>query len=337
MVSLQENRVLLLIILIALSIQLNGNAQTQPIHKIAFGSCNKHDLPQPLWKPILKDQPQVFMWLGDNVYGDTHDMNLLQSKYEAQRAIPAYQELVRKSEIIGTWDDHDFGINDGGKYYAQKKESMQLMLDFLDEPKESPRRKQQGVYASYEYGEKGKRVKVILLDTRYNRDTLVTIERVYQPNLEGSLLGEEQWKWLEEELKGSTAQVHLIASGIQFIPTEHPYEKWENFPKEREKLLKLIAESRVKNPILISGDRHIAEISKWQDDDFPNGIFEITSSGMTHVWKSYREEYNPYRVGNLIASLHYGLASFDWEAQSILLQIKGEQGQVYLEQVVKME
>ena len=64
----------------------------------------------------------------------------------------------------------------------------------------------------------------------------------------------------------------------------------ENFPKERERLFKLIESSKAKNPVLISGDRHIAEISRLKDSRFPNGLYEITSSGMTHVWKTYKEE-----------------------------------------------
>ncbi|MFN3801754.1 alkaline phosphatase D family protein [Belliella pelovolcani] len=324
------------ILLLVFSLSFQGSGFSQEIKSIAFGSCNKHDLPQPMWKPILADQPDVFVWLGDNVYGDTHDMKLLESKYKAQNAITKYQELKSKTKIIGVWDDHDYGINDGGKFYTQKEPSMQLMLDFLDEPKDSPRRKQRGVYAAYEYGSGEESVKVFLLDARYNRDTLYREEGVYLPNNDGSILGEEQWLWLEKELKTSTAKVNIIASGIQFIPTEHPYEKWENFPQEREKLFDLIHQTGVKNPVLISGDRHIAEISKLQDSRFKNGLYEITSSGMTHVWRSFREEYNPYRVGGLIASLHYGLAYFDWANQKAIFQIKGEKGQVYLEQTIEL-
>lgn len=274
------------VFLLLIGLSFNQKVEAQQISKIAFGSCNKHNLPQPLWNPINEDKPEVFIWLGDNVYGDTHDMELLESKYMAQKAIPGYQQLKKNTQVIGVWDDHDYGINDGGKFYTQREMSMQLMLDFLDEPKNSPRRKQQGVYASYEYGTGEESVKIFLLDARYNRDTLYRQEGIYLPNTEGSILGKEQWDWLESELKNSNAKVNIISSGIQFIPTEHPFEKWENFPKEREKLFNLIHISGAKNPVLISGDRHIAEISKLKDQRFPNGLYEITSSGMTHVWKT---------------------------------------------------
>ncbi|KEO71699.1 alkaline phosphatase D family protein [Anditalea andensis] len=310
--------------------------QMQQIELIAFGSCNKHDLPQPLWKPILKEKSDVWIWLGDNVYGDTHDMALLRSKYLAQKEHEDYKKLRTSSKIIGVWDDHDYGINDGGIHYTQKDSSQQLMLDFLDEAKDSPRRKQKGVYASYTYGVGDNKVKVILLDTRYHRDTILMENKNYVPNLEGSLLGEEQWAWLQKELKKNDASVTLIAGGIQFIPTEHPYEKWDNFPNERKRLLDLISTSKVKNPVLISGDRHIAEISLLKNEQFPNGLYEITSSGLTHTWREYREEYNPYRVGKMIASLHYGTVAFDWSENRMVFQIKGEQGQTFLEQQISI-
>lgn len=312
----------------------NHSSKKAFVQSIAFGSCNKHDLSQQLWNPINTDKPDVWIWLGDIVYGDTHDMDLLQEKYKLQNEVPEYQKLKANSTVIGIWDDHDYGINDGGKYYSKKEASQQLLLDFLDEPKESPRRNQEGAYSSHSFGTGDNSVKIILLDARYHRDTLKKENGKYIPNMEGTVLGEAQWQWLENELKTSNARITIIASGIQVIPTEHPFEKWENFPQERERLLNLIASSKAKNPILLSGDRHIAEISLLKDFRFPYGLYEITSSGMTHTWSNYREEYNPYRVGNLIASLHYGNLNFDWENEKMTFYIKGENGQVYLEQVI---
>lgn len=326
-------------LIIVLLISYSSIAQKQKVQKntvdlISFGSCNKHDLPQPLWTPIIKEKPDVWIWLGDNVYGDTHDMKLLRSKYDHQKENKDYRLLRMNTKIIGVWDDHDYGINDGGIHYAKKDSSQQILLDFLDEAEDSPRRKQKGVYAAHTFGLGDNKVKVILLDTRFHRDTILRENKMYVPNMEGSILGEEQWAWLKNELAENDAMVTLIAGGIQFIPTEHPYEKWENFPNERQRLLDLISQSKVNNPVLISGDRHIAEISLLKNSQFPNGLYEITSSGLTHTWKEYREEYNPYRIGKMIASLHYGTVAFDWDENIMSFKIKGDMGQTYLEQEI---
>lgn len=298
---------------------------------IAFGSCNRHDLPQPLWTPILEENPDLWIWLGDNVYGDTHDMNLLESKYEAQYNQEDYAKIRQNMEVIGIWDDHDYGINDGGVNYAQKEQSQQLMLDFLDEPETSDRRNRKGAYAAYTFGEGDQKVIIYLLDARYHRDTLMKAEGSYIPNLEGTVLGEEQWSWLEAEFKNSDAAINIIASGIQFIAEEHAFEKWANFPKERERLMNLIADSGINSPVFLSGDRHIAEIAK---TTLPNGkdIYEVTSSGLTHTWKEWRPEENKYRVvGDHVAELHYGLLQIDWIDKQMNFSIRGENRQEYLE------
>jgi len=297
---------------------------------IAFGSCNRHDLPQPLWKPILEENPDLWIWLGDNVYGDTHDMDLLKSKYQSQYNQEDYIQIRSNMEVIGIWDDHDYGINDGGVYYAQKDESQQLMLDFLDVPENDERRTRKGSYASYTFGEGDQKVNIYLLDARYHRDTLYKESGQYIPNLEGTILGQEQWEWLEAEFKKSDAAINIIASGIQFIAEEHAFEKWANFPKERERLMNLIADTAIKSPVFLSGDRHIAEIAKTV---LPNGsdIYEITSSGLTHTWKEWRPEENKYRVfGDHVAELHYGLMEVDWANNRMNFSIKGENRQDFL-------
>lgn len=307
------------------------------IQVIAFGSCNRQDLPQPLWDQIVSENPDLWIWMGDNIYGDSPVMDTLSAKYARQNANPGYQKLKASTPIIGIWDDHDYGINDGGKNYAQKKASRDLMFDFLGVPDSSPERAREGAYSSHIFGSGENLVKVILLDARYFRDTLIRADRVYLPNETGVILGETQWTWLENELRSSSAKVNLIISGIQMLPTEHPHEKWANFPKEREKLLNVIAISGAKTPILLSGDRHIAEIMKLEDERFPNGLYEITSSGLTHTWKTIQEEPNRFRINELIAKLNYGVAKFDWKNSRVTFQIKGENGVLYAGQSIEIQ
>lgn len=299
------------------------------VSRIAFGSCNKHDLPQPLWQPILSNKPDLWIWLGDIVYADTSDMSVMQQKYQAEKANPDYQQLLKTTAAIGIWDDHDYGQNNGDKEYSKKAESMQLLLDFLDEPQDSPRRKQAGVYAAYTYGPVGKQVKVILLDGRYHRDT---------PGQNSDILGEEQWAWLEKELKNSKAGINLIVSGIQVIPEEHKYEKWADFPKARQRLFDLIAKTKVPGVIFLSGDRHFAEISKIQTLALPYPLYDITSSGLTHSWEKLEREPNRYRQGDFFKYLHFGLIEIEWDSKPVRLklQIRDRQNLVKLEREIQL-
>lgn len=299
------------------------------VSRIAFGSCNKYDLPQPLWQPIVNTKPDLWIWLGDIVYASNTDISTMQRMYEKQKANPGYRLLLQTATVIGVWDDHDYGKNNGGKEYPYKEESQQQLLNFLDEPLNSPRRKQKGVYAAYTYGQPGKQVKVFLLDTRYHRE---------EPGNERDILGEEQWAWLEKELRNSKAQVNLIASGIQIIPEEHQYEKWANFPKARQRLFDLIAKTKVPGVIFLSGDRHFAEISKIQATPVGYPLYEVTASGLTHSWEKLTQEANRYRLGNFFKFLHFGMLEIDWSSQPVRLklQIRDRAGKVQLQQTIPL-
>ena len=302
--------------------------RSQEIETIVFGSCNKHNKAQPLWKEIVKHKPNVWIWLGDSVYGDTEDMELLKSKYIAQKNHVEYQKLYHSNcDIIGTWDDHDYGVNDGGKEYAKKEESKQLLFDFLDVSPSDQSRQRPGASSSFVYGPKNRQVKVLLLDARSFRDPLKkNLLNHNIPNETGDILGEEQWAWLEAELKNSTAQIHLIGSGIQFLPDEHRFEKWANFPKARKRLLDLLSEYQIPSVILLSGDRHIGEICKYENTESNQVLYEVTSSGLTHSYKGNNSEPNRYRQGNMVNDLNFGLITIDWKVEppNISLQLRSE-------------
>lgn len=304
---------------------------TQVLTTIAFGSCNKATEPQPLWSEIIAQQPDLWIWLGDNIYGDTPDMALMQQKYQQQFQQKGYQELLASTSVIGIWDDHDYGINDGGQHFTQKEPSRDLMLEFLQVDPSRPVWGREGGYQSYTYGPEGRQVKIILLDTRYFRDTLLASPEEgmrYGANPEGDLLGEDQWSWLTEELNSSDAQFNIIGSSIQVIHDEHGFEKWANFPKSHQQLYDLIASSAAEGVVILSGDRHIGEVSRLKLPEMPYPLYDITSSGLTHTYKEANEE-NRHRVSDLIVSLNYGVIQIDWQNHEVTYQIKGENGATY--------
>jgi alkaline phosphatase D len=298
-----------------------------PPFRIAFGSCNDSRLPQTFWGPIRAQHPDVWIWLGDNVYADTEDMAVMRQLYDGVRAEPGYAALRAEVRVIGTWDDHDYGHNNAGREYPRRAEAQQVLLDFLDEPAGSPRRAQQGVYASYDFGVPPHQVRVILLDTRYHRDP---------PGPTGDLLGPVQWAWLEQQLRRSSATVNVIGSSIQVVPDEHRFEKWANFPAARARLLQLIAQSAASNVVIISGDRHFAEISRLVLQPSGATLYDVTSSSLNRPWRG-ASEVNHHRVGELYPRANFGLAEVDWTAMQLLLQVRDETGAVRIEQRVPLQ
>ncbi len=245
-------RLITCIILSALA--MTGCKEQPQVTKIAFGSCGHQDDAQPVLAIAAEQKPDAFIFLGDNIYGDTDNMDTLRAKYNRLGAKPEYQQLAAATNIFATWDDHDFGRNDAGKHYPFKKESKEIFLSFFKEPAESERRKHEGIYHAEYIQQGGKTVQLILLDVRTFRNNLLLYDSSvqlprehyfykpdYQPhtNKDSVLLGEEQWKWLEAELK-KPADLRLICSGSQFSIEYNGYEAWAIFPHEQKRMLDLI-------------------------------------------------------------------------------------------------
>ncbi|MGZ5503205.1 MAG: alkaline phosphatase D family protein [Chthoniobacterales bacterium] len=324
----------LIILVVAVTTFAEEITTGPPIERIAFGSCNREYKSQLIWKPILECKPSLWIWLGDIVYGRADNLPDLARRYRTEKDQPGYQTLRAQCKVIGVWDDNDYGVSNGGKNNANKVESQRLLLDFLDEPPESPRRHQAGVFAAYTFGPPGKQVKVILLDGRYFRE---------RPGANADLLGAEQWQWLEQQLTASNADVHLIGSGIQVIASEHPYDKWADFPKARQRLFDLIAKTKARNVIFLSGDRHLGEISRLNDPRIPYPLYDITSSGMTHHaedrwFYSFSKEPNRLRLGHNFLGLNFGLIEFDWNAtpQTATLEIRDVANAIQIEEKITL-
>ena len=292
-----------------------------------------------MWSEVINEKPNLWMWIGDNVYADTHNMDTLRRDYNTQKNHPDYQQLLKAMPVIGTWDDHDYCVNDGGKFFSKKDQSKEEMMRFLDIPTDAEVRKHQGVYQSYEYGKGKKKVKIILLDTRYFRDTLEKSTekgKRYVVNPTGDILGEAQWTWLEKELKNSKASIHIIASSIQFLSNDHSFEKWGNFPTARKRMFDLLVKIKPANALFVSGDRHIAEFSKLDLPGLNYPLYDFTSSGLTHTWSEVWEEGNKLRVGDLIIKKNYGIILIDWTKTGLVvtLQAKGDDNVLYKEEKI---
>ncbi len=308
-----------------------------PDFTISFGSCNRQDEPQPLWDAILKNDPDVFLWGGDNIYSDTDDPEELKSDYATQMGNEGYKKLLNSVKVLGTWDDHDYGLNDGGEEWHFKEESEQIFLDFFEVPSNSPRRDRKGVYSSEDFITNNGSVKVILLDTRYFRSALKKNpdpDKRYGPS-PGTVLGETQWKWLEKELKESKANFNIILSSIQVLSGEHGFETWGNFPSEVEKLKELLVTSEAKNVIILSGDRHISEFSVAEVEGLDYPLMDFTSSGLTHTYEAFSGEYNPYRLGEVVKKKSFGILKFNFENERVKLEMRRENNELYQDYILK--
>ncbi|MBC8351566.1 MAG: alkaline phosphatase family protein [Planctomycetes bacterium] len=311
--------------------------------RILFGSCIKQEQPMPILQTIVDEQPELFIFLGDNIYADTTDMQVMRAKYAKLKADAGFAKLIKACPILATWDDHDFGVNDGGADYAKKIESQEIFVDFWNDPPDSPRRARDGVYDATVFGPPGKRVQVILLDTRYFRSQLSKGDRKvggpYLPSDDPSrtVLGEAQWKWLEEQLR-VPAELRIIATSIQLLATASGQETWANLPLERARLLQLIESTKANGVVMISGDRHWSELSALEESA-PYPIYELTSSSLNQLHPRGTPTKNEHRASaNTFHRENYGVIAVDWNAvdPTISLEIRDIDKTVRLRKALRL-
>jgi len=295
--------------------------------RIAFGSCADQERPQPILMETLQRDPDLFIYLGDNIYGDTEDMALLAGKYSSLAARPEFDALRRHCPTLAIWDDHDYGANDAGSEYPRREQSRQVFLDFWREPLDSPRRAHEGIYHAERFEADGRLLQVILLDTRSFRDPLLSngesppppFKNQYRPNpdRDAALLGEGQWEWLDARLR-EPADLRIIATSIQFGHSYNGWESWTLIPAERRRMVQLIRDTSANGVVFISGDVHWGEINRQQAAGlYP--LHDVTASGINQDWDTI--EPSSRRVGPAVAEHNVGWIEVDWEQEDPAIRL----------------
>jgi len=309
--------------------------------KIGFGSCLKQDKSMLIFESIKQDSFDLFLMIGDNVYGDseTKDLKELKLAYKKQKENFGMMKLNFPFEAI--WDDHDYGMNDAGKEYLYKESSKELFLNFWNIPLDDIRRYRKGLYFDLTYNIGDRTLQILLLDTRTFRDTLMPSNNIGAPGKERyisnqdsslTILGKNQWNWLRKKII-QPVDFRIIASSIQFLPIGHGWESWNNFPYEREKLIEIIDNANLSHTLVISGDRHRGGLYQLKTD---NGriISEMTSSSLNASFPN-KEEDGPLRIGNTFIKENYGVIFINSIDNSISVSLKDINGKIVKSIILK--
>jgi len=282
-------------------------------YKIGLGSCNNQNYPTPAWDALEDENLNTFFFLGDNVYGDipSGELDYLKQSYDLfGSVIPTW---LKETELLVIWDDHDFGLNDGGASYKYRSQSQKLFNDFWNIPQADERRSREGIYFSTSKLITNKKVLIIGLDTRYFRSDLIKKGDSYQANTAptSTILGREQWNWLKDQLS-QPHDVLILATSIQLLATNHRFEKWANFPHERAKLISML-EKLDSTVLIVSGDRHRGGIYK------RGNLIEITTSSLNRGLPPYPET-DELLLGETHTVHNYGLIEFTNTNMTVVLK-----------------
>ena len=329
--------------------------RSKTLQRIVFASCAQQNEDQSIWNAVAAEDPDLLLYIGDNVYGDvrSNDPSLpeLKAAYMRLALSEPFARARAAAPLLTTWDDHDYGLNDNGAEFALKEQAEALYDYVWAIPEDDPRRARPGVYGAWMLGEEaGKRVQVVMLDTRYFRSELKpTDERgakgkeryLPDPDPAKTMLGEAQWAWLAEELR-KPADLRLLVSSVQVIADGHGWEAWKMLPAERDRLYATIDETGADNVVVLSGDRHSAAFYR-RDDVIDYPLFEATSSSLNLPASRWREqsgetyvEPGPNRLGEMIYDANYGVIEIDWEQGAARFSLRGPDGGEYAAEVVDL-
>ncbi|MEO1207668.1 MAG: alkaline phosphatase D family protein [Pseudomonadota bacterium] len=304
----------------------------QVLTRIGIGSCLSQRHPQPIWNGVLglEKRPDLFLMIGDNVYGDikSPDGRELVEAYRTQGSQPEFAQARAALPMLATWDDHDYGRNDGGGDFGKKAMAGSLFQDFWQI--ETGRPADEGIYYARIIGPEGRRVQLIFLDTRSFRGPLTRKTASfphwgrYEPSSAPTqvMLGDAQWAWFEGELK-KPAEIRVIVSSVQVLAEGHGFERWGNLPAERERLMRVLNATGAKGVIFVSGDRHAGalyaqDLSELASDGDPSTdatdqiIPELTTSSLNRSYGPSKDAPHPTRLSPILHQENFGLIDVNW-------------------------
>ena len=263
-------------------------ASTTAPFSIAFGSCcrrQRHPV-QPVWQAIHQAKPDLFFWLGDNVYADSLFEHVYQEEYRAQRNLAEMQPVNRTIPQLATWDDHDFGLNNQDRSNPVKDMALKVFKQYWANPSyglpDTP-----GVFFKYSYSG----VEFFFIDGRMYRDPNAAPD-----GPEKTQLGAAQYEWLTDGLKASDAVFKVIVSGSGWSKAKgHGGDSWASHLTERNRLFDFIRDEAVNGVILLSGDTHVGELNciPWSENGGYD-LYDLVSSPLaqnpTDSWLERRPE-----------------------------------------------
>ncbi|WP_081236480.1 alkaline phosphatase D family protein [Streptomyces viridosporus] len=321
--------------------------------RVALASCQnwQHGYFTP-YADMLEQDPDVVVFVGDYIYestpsatgvrrhegtGEPYSLAQYRNRYAQYRSDPDLAAMHAHAPFVVTFDDHEVDNDfageipqDPGKqphdaFVARLTAAYQAYYEHMPVRATAvPNGPHIRMYRRLEFG---RLARLNVLDTRqYRSDQATSQEGAQDPSL--TMLGAAQRRWLVDGLRRSPARWNLIASQIMMAETDLQvgpgklwfYDAWDGYQAERNALLKEFA--RVRNPVVLTGDRHLTMVGDLKADfaDPDSAVVgaefvgtSISSNG-DQDQAAFAREWDPRRADNphwKLLDAHRGYHLFD--------------------------
>jgi alkaline phosphatase D len=286
------------------------------------GYCRNPETGWVIFETMLAQDPDFFILTGDSVYVDSacpappnvpgaegpySDLAGFRTRYRYHLEDAHYAALLAATPVYVTWDDHEILDNFGGPAMQAInpqlfEEGRQAYFDYwpLMGTEEDPYR----IYRQVSYGALAD---FFILDTRSYRDPNVNWDPHPRTTEPKTMLGAEQFAWLQAGLEASTATWTFIVTSVPLAyPTGWPQPEvdgrdgWADF-KERSgfetellSLVYFIESHDLQNVVFLAGDTHWPfAISYDPDRDGAPNFYELGASPMSSIPLAPPAELDP--------------------------------------------
>lgn len=301
-------------------------AHAQSTHRIAFGSCADYigEKGDSIMETIAKKtNPDLFLWLGDNVYYEKQDYCSpigMEKALETRFSHPLASAFLQNISQRAIWDDHDYGPNDSDSSFVYRSESQKIFAKFW---KDTPIKLNKN--GDLRWFERRGDLLIIGLDNRSHRGPVGT-----------QMLGSNQLNWLQYVLQqNQDANLVLIAVGSQVLNESHVFENYVRYP-ERDRFLAILDQAPQQRLLLLTGDRHHSETNRLV---LPSGkkLVEYTSSSMSSklfapTSKEVQENIH-LDPASVVTQYNYGLLELD-DSGNLRAAYLDRKGQVLWEELL---
>lgn len=272
--------------------------------RFAFASCQHYEAGlYTAYKHMAADEPDLVFHLGDYIYEDPgrllrprrhvrrklvslEDFRIRHAQY---RSDPLLHGMHARCPWVVTWDDHEFENNCAGPISERKGADPAAFLEMRANayqayyemmplrPRSLPHGPDMTIYRTINFG---RLAGFQVLDTRQYRTDQPNGDRASDLNEEAldphnSLLGAKQAGWMKAALLRSTARWNVLAQQVMMgmadvsrtADKKYSMDQWPSAAFERMKLAAWMAERRVSNPVVLTGDIHSSWVNDIRVDD----------------------------------------------------------------------